>query len=132
MFFLRIFIALVYEALILTAIAFIVGLFSLLLARVLGIPLDRLLLQLLVWIFWGTYFVVSWKKFEQTIAMRAWKLKINLPKKTNLYLIKRYIKVSFFFLFFPINLLSIFILKNKFIHDFGTNIFIIDVQTESS
>jgi hypothetical protein len=63
--------------------------------------------------------------------MRAWKLKLVLRDRSYNSLAIRYLKISFFWIFFPINFLAIFYLKDKFLHDIKTENFITDVQTSS-
>ena len=80
MFYLKIFIVLIYELFILLAIAFIVGFVSLIFFDSLESNILRFLHQFLIWIAWGFYFIFSWKRFGQTLPMRAWKLRLNFEK----------------------------------------------------
>ena len=108
MFYLKIFIVLIYELLILLAIAFIAGFVFLIFFDDLDSNILRFLHQFLVWSAWGFYFIFSWKRFGQTLPMRAWKLRLNFEQKTYKFLILRYIKVTFFWIFFPLNFIAIF------------------------
>jgi uncharacterized RDD family membrane protein YckC len=131
MFYIRIFISLVYELIILTAIAFVISFVYLICVNDLDFYAKRTMHQFLIWVSWGSYFILSWRKLGQTTSMRAWKLKLVLKDRSYGSLAMRYIKISFFWIFFPINFLAIFYLKNKFLHDIKTDIFITDVQTSS-
>ena len=106
MFYLKIFIVLIYELLILLAIAFIAGFVFLIFFDDLDSNILRFLHQFLIWIAWGFYFIYSWKRFGQTLPMRAWKLRLNFEHKSYKFLILRYIKVTFFCFFFPLNFYS--------------------------
>lgn len=131
MFYIRIFISLVYELIILTAIAFVISFVYLICVNDVDFYAKRTMHQFLIWVSWGSYFILSWRKLGQTTSMRAWKLKLVLKDRSYGSLAMRYIKISFFWIFFPINFLAIFYLKNKFLHDIKTDIFITDVQTSS-
>jgi uncharacterized RDD family membrane protein YckC len=131
MFYIRIFISLIYELLALIAIAFIVSFIYLFCLHDVDFDKKITLQQLIIWLTWGGYFIFSWRKLGQTISMRAWKLKLVLRDRSFTSLAIRYVKISFFWIFFPINFLAIFYFKNKFLHDIKTNIFITDAQTSS-
>ena len=131
MFYLKIFIVLIYELLILLAIAFIAGFVFLIFFDDLDSNILRFLHQFLVWSAWGFYFIFSWKRFGQTLPMRAWKLRLNFEQKTYKFLILRYIKVTFFWIFFPLNFIAIFFLKDRFLHDLRTKNLITVVQNKT-
>ena len=131
MFYLKIFIVLIYELLILLAIAFIAGFVFLIFFDRLESNALRFLHQFLVWSAWGFYFIFSWKRFGQTLPMRAWKLRLSFEQKSYKFLILRYIKVTFFWIFFPLNFLAIFFLKDRFLHDYRTKNLITVVQNKT-
>ena len=131
MFYLKIFIVLIYELLILLAIAFVAGFVFLIFFDRLECNGLRFLHQFLVWSAWGFYFIFSWKRFGQTLPMRAWKLRLNFEQKSYKFLILRYIKVTFFWIFFPLNFIAIFFLKDRFLHDFRTKNLITVVQNKT-
>lgn len=131
MFYLKIFIVLIYELLILLAIAFIAGFVFLIFFDRLESNALRFLHQFLVWSAWGFYFIFSWKSFGQTLPMRAWKLRFSFEQKSYKFLILRYIKVTFFWIFFPLNFLAIFFLKDRFLHDYRTKNLITVVQNKT-
>ena len=132
MFYLRLLVVLLYELLLLIAISFVVGFLFLIFFDSFENDLLRYLHQLLIWAAWGAYFVISWKKFGQTLPMRSWKFKINLESTSYKYLLLRYLKVSIFWIFFPLNFLAVLVLKNKFLHDIKTQNQIIDVRNKPS
>lgn len=132
MFYLRLLVVLLYELLLLIAISFVVGFLFLIFFDSFENDLLRYLHQFLIWAVWGAYFVISWKKFGQTLPMRSWKFKINLESTSYKYLLLRYLKVSIFWIFFPLNFLAVLVLKNKFLHDIKTQNQIIDVRNKPS
>lgn len=131
MFYLRVFISLIYELIILIAIAFVISFVYLICFNDVDFYAKRTLHQFLIWVSWGGYFVLSWRRLGQTTSMRAWKLKLVLRDRSYNSLAIRYLKISFFWIFFPINFLAIFYLKDKFLHDIKTENFITDVQISS-
>lgn len=130
MFYLKLFIVLLYELLLLIAISFIVGFLFLIFFDSFENNLLKYVHQFLIWAAWGAYFVISWKKFGQTLPMRSWKLKINFENSTYKYLLLRYLKVSICWIFFPFNFLAVVFLKNQFLHDIKTQNKIIDVRNK--
>lgn len=83
----------------------------------------RYLLQLVLWLTVGTYFVWCWQKTGQTLAMQTWKLKlVRQNPEQDLLSVKlsvlRYILVSASLLLFGIGFLWILVDRNKlFLHD---------------
>ncbi len=130
MFYLKLVIVLLYELLLLIAISFIVGFLFLIFFDSFENKLLKYVHQFLIWAAWGAYFVISWKKFGQTLPMRSWKLKINFENSTYKYLLLRYLKVSICWIFFPFNFLAVAFLKNQFLHDIKTQNKIIDVRNK--
>jgi uncharacterized RDD family membrane protein YckC len=76
------------------------------------------LLGFILWLSSGTYFIYSWVNGGQTLAMRAWKLKLLPPKNFKLtFFIYRYILASIgLFIFLSFYLFILFGGK-KYIHD---------------
>ena len=76
------------------------------------------LLGFILWLSSGTYFIYSWLNGGQTLAMRAWKLKLLPPKNFKLtFFIYRYVLASIgFFIFLSFYLFILFGGK-KYIHD---------------
>ena len=116
----RLYACLFYEAIIQIALWFIVTFFAL---AVLNIDLtsNPNLLRFILWVSSGIYFIYSWLYGGQTLAMRAWRLKLNHPKKNKnfSYLMSRYFLSSISLAFFGLGYLYIFFdKKNRFLHDY--------------
>jgi uncharacterized RDD family membrane protein YckC len=83
-------------------------------------------LRFILWASSGIYFILSWFYGGQTLAMKAWKLKLIFPrKKRNFsYLVARYFLASIGLSFFAIGYLYIFFEKRRYLHDklLGTEI----------
>tara|TARA_B100000767_G_scaffold274404_1_gene307287 strand:- start:747 stop:1121 length:375 start_codon:yes stop_codon:yes gene_type:complete len=87
------------------------------------------ILQLILWIFSGIYFIYSWKRGGQTLAMRAWKLKLVPPNNGHSFYFLRYLLVTIGVIFFLISFFwAIFNKKNQYLHDFVLGSEIIDVR----
>ena len=70
--------AMTYEAVLLLWIAFAIG-YALLVSLQWSYPLQptpRRLLQVILFFVIGAYFVVSWTRTGQTLALKAWRLKV--------------------------------------------------------
>lgn len=83
--------------------------------------LKHLLLQALLWLMTGLYFVVCWVKTGQTLAMQAWKMKVVGSDGQLLTLQQasvRYLLASLLTVAFGIGLLyMLFNQKRLFLHD---------------
>jgi len=83
--------------------------------------LKHLLLQALLWLMTGLYFVVCWVKTGQTLAMQAWKMKVVGSDGQLLTLQQasvRYLLASLLTMAFGIGLLyMLFNQKRLFLHD---------------
>jgi uncharacterized RDD family membrane protein YckC len=78
--------AMIYEAVLLFGVVFAAG-FALLIATGWTYPLSpprRLVLQAVVFVAVGVYFVVCWTGSGQTLALKTWKLRIEGPGGTRL------------------------------------------------
>lgn len=76
------------------------------------------LLQFILWASSGVYFVWSWALGGQTLAMRAWKLKLIFPKDDPWLYFARYLLATLgAILFFVSFLWGIFNKKNQYLHD---------------
>ena len=121
----RLYACLFYEAIIQVALWFIVTLFVLAILKV-DLTENSNSLRFILWASSGIYFILSWFYGGQTLAMRAWKLKLIFPrKKRNFsYLVARYFLASIGLSFFAIGYLYIFFEKKSYLHDklLGTKI----------
>jgi uncharacterized RDD family membrane protein YckC len=82
---------------------------------------QRSSLQLLLWLSAGVYFVFSWYKGGQTLALKAWKMKIVSQSNNNLAFkicFLRYILASVLLMLFGLTLLWAFMDRDRlFLHD---------------
>ena len=106
-----------YEAIIQVALWFLITLF-ILISLGEGNTINPSLLGFFLWLSSGIYFIYSWVNGGQTLAMRAWKLKLLPPKNFKLtFFIYRYILASIgLFIFLSFYLFILFGGK-KYIHD---------------
>lgn len=113
--------ACMYELLILIALWMLVTWLYMYLFGLISNEFKRLGLQLLLWLSAGVYLVLSWHKLGQTLAMRAWKLKIVNADGTGLSLKQaslRYVVASVLAMLFGLTFIWAFIDKQKlFLHD---------------
>jgi uncharacterized RDD family membrane protein YckC len=80
--------------------------------------IEPLLLQFILWISSGIYFILSWVFGGQTLAMRAWKLKLIAPYENWWFYYVRYLLISIGIIFFFIPFIwAIFNKENQFLHD---------------
>jgi len=87
------------------------------------------ILQLILWISSGTYFIYSWRRGGQTLAMRAWKLKLISPYNGHWFYFLRYLLVTIGTIFFLISFFwAIFNKNNQYLHDLFLGSEIIDVR----
>ena len=106
-----------YEVIIQVALWFLITLIILL---ILGgnYTINSNLLGFILWLSSGTYFIYSWANGGQTLAMRAWKLKLLPPKNFKLtFYIYRYILASIGLFIFLSSYLFILFGGEKYIHD---------------
>ena len=75
-------------------------------------------LQFILWASSGVYFVWSWARGGQTLAMRAWKLKLIFPNNGLWFYFARYLLATLgVILFFVSFLWGMFNKKNQYLHD---------------
>jgi len=115
----RLYACLFYEAIIQIALWFIVTLFVLAVFKV-DLTSNPNLLRFILWASSGIYFIYSWLHGGQTLAMKAWSLKLNYAQenKNFSYLFIRYFLSSISLVFFGLGYLYIFFdKKNRYLHD---------------
>lgn len=66
----------IYDALTVVALCFVSALVVIILIGDASYGLKRYLLQVVLWLAIGIYFVWCWKKTGQTLAMKTWQLKL--------------------------------------------------------
>jgi len=82
-----------------------------------------------LWASSGVYFIWSWARGGQTLAMRAWKLKLVCPSDSLWFYFVRYLFATLgVILFFVSFLWGIFNKKNQYLHDFILGAEIKDVR----
>ena len=118
----------IYDALVVTALCFACVLVFLWLAGDATHGVKRYLLQLVLWLSVGTYFVWCWTKSGQTLAMQTWRLKLVsnssqlLPVRVA---IERYLLASISLMLFGFGFLWAIVDRDRlFLHDrlLGTHI----------
>jgi uncharacterized RDD family membrane protein YckC len=118
-----------YEVIIQVALWFLITLIILL---ILGgnYTINSNLLGFILWLSSGTYFIYSWANGGQTLAMRAWKLKLLPPKNFKIaFYFLRYILASIGVILFLSFYLFILLGGKKYIHDLILKSEIICTQT---
>jgi uncharacterized RDD family membrane protein YckC len=114
-------IACLYDALILIAIWMLVTWFYIFSFGEILSPFQRLSLQMLLWLSAGVYFMFSWYKGGQTLALKAWKMKIVSQANVDLSFkvcFLRYVLASVLMMLFGLTLLWAFVDKDRlFLHD---------------
>jgi len=124
-FILRLYCCLLYELIIQIGLWFIVTFFIIFLFNI-----KPNSLQFILWTSSGVYFIFSWVRGGQTLAMRAWKLKLTSPNNCTWFYFARYLLATLgFILFFVSFLWAIFNKKNQYLHDFILGSKIIDVRS---
>ncbi|MEE9332184.1 MAG: RDD family protein [Methylophilaceae bacterium] len=111
----------VYELLSLIAVWLLCTFFFVMLVGNVDTEFKRFLLQVVLWVITGAYFVTCWVKTGQTLATQAWQLKL-VTVEANLLgtqqALLRYALVSVSFLAFGAGFLWAFFDKNHlFLHD---------------
>lgn len=82
--------SLFYEVLTIIALAFVgVGIFVSVFGDASDDPAKRIALQLFIWLLLGAYYVVSWVRRGQSLAMRSWQIRV-VPTDAN----KRHLPLS--------------------------------------
>jgi uncharacterized RDD family membrane protein YckC len=117
----RQFAAIVYEGLTLLAIWLVCTFIFVLIIGEVDTSIKRLILQLLLWMITGVYFVFCWHKTGQTLAAQAWKIKL-VKTDAELLSIKqsiiRYCLASISFFGFGFGFLWAIVDKERlFLHD---------------
>ena len=86
-------------------------------------------LQFILWASSGLYFIYSWIHGGQTLAMKAWKLKLTSSNNSTWFYFVRYLFATLgVILFFVSFLWAIFNNKNQYLHDYILGSEIIDVR----
>ena len=87
-------------------------------------------LQFILWTSSGVYFIYSWVRGGQTLAMRAWKLKLIFPDDGLSFYFARYLLATIGAILFLVTFFwVVFNKKNQYLHDFILGSKIIDVRS---
>lgn len=128
--------SLFYEALTIIAIAFVgVGVFVIVVGDASDDPDKRVALQLFIWLLLGAYYVTSWVKRGQSLAMRSWQIKL-VPKEDNQrqlplsvsVAVLRYLLATLSLGFFGFGFFVGLLPKQQFLHDQLLQLRIIDLK----
>ncbi|HSR02302.1 MAG TPA: RDD family protein [Methylophilaceae bacterium] len=130
----RRFLACLYELLSLIAIWFFCAFVFVMLNGHIEIVVERLLLQITLWVISGIYLVVCWVKTGQTLAAQAWKIKLVNTDNTLLTYKKaciRYLLATMSLCFFGLGFLWAVVDKEHlFLHDRLSNTLLIKVPVQ--
>jgi len=125
---LRLYSCFFYELLIQVAIWFLVTFIAIFLIKI-NSQDHRYIFQFILWISSGIYFVLSWYFGGQTLSMRAWKIKLDFPKKNKFFLcLLRFLLVNVGLVFFFIFYTNILFGAKQYLHDLIIGSKIIDVR----
>lgn len=137
--YLKLFASLLYEVMTIIALALLsVAVYVAVVGDATNDPIKRLVLQVFIWGFLGAYYVVSWVKSGQSLAMRSWKLKVvpiaslqerNAATMTYSTATLRYVYATFSLLLFGVGFFYCLIRPNRqFLHDDLLKLKIVDLK----
>ncbi len=128
--------SLFYEILTMIALAFVgVGIFVTVFGDASDDPVKRTALQLFIWLLLGAYYVVSWVKRGQSLAMRSWQIKVvptdsdkrHLPLSVTTAML-RYLLATFSVGIFGLGFLIGLLPNQQFMHDQLLQLSLIDLK----
>ena len=125
---LRLYCCFVYELFIQIALWFLVA-FTIIYLTDINASNHRYLFQFILWLSSGIYFILSWYNGGQTLSMRAWKIKLDLPEKNRLFLcVLRFLLVCIGLILFFIFYMNILFGAKQYLHDLMIGVKIRDVR----
>lgn len=125
---LRLYCCFVYELFIQIALWFLVA-FTIIYLTDINASNHRYLFQFILWLSSGIYFILSWYHGGQTLSMRAWKIKLDLPEKNKLFLcVLRFFLVCIGLILFFIFYMNILFGAKQYLHDLMIGVKIRDVR----
>lgn len=125
---LRLYGCLFYEILIQTALWFLVAFITIFISTINSIDQPHIF-QFILWVASGVYFVSSWYYGGQTLAMKAWKIKLELPKRNKfIFCVLRYFLVCIGLILFFIFYMNILFGSKQYLHDLIMGLKIRDVR----
>jgi len=125
---LRLYGCLFYEILIQTALWFLVAFITIFISTINSTDQPHIF-QFILWVTSGVYFVSSWYYGGQTLAMKAWKIKLELPKRNKfIFCVLRYFLVCIGLILFFIFYMNILFGSKQYLHDLIMGLKIRDVR----
>ena len=125
---LRLYGCLFYEILIQTALWFLVAFITIFISTINSTDQPHIF-QFILWVASGVYFVSSWYYGGQTLAMKAWKIKLELPKRNKfIFCVLRYFLVCIGLILFFIFYMNILFGSKQYLHDLIMGLKIRDVR----
>ena len=114
---LRLYACFLYEFLIQIALWFLVAFITIFISTINSTNQPHIF-QFILWVTSGFYFVSSWYYGGQTLAMKAWKIKLELPKKNKFFFcVIRYFLVCIGLILFFIFFMNILFGAKQYLHD---------------
>ena len=124
----RLYACFLYEFLIQIALWFLVAFITIFISTINSIDQPHIF-QLILWLTSGVYFVSSWYYGGQTLAMKAWKIKLELPKKNKfVFCVLRYFLVCIGLILFFFFYMNILFGAKQYLHDLIMGLKIRDVR----
>jgi len=125
---LRLYGCLFYEIIIQTALWFLVAFITIFISTINSTDQPHIF-QFILWVTSGVYFVSSWYYGGQTLAMKAWKIKLELPKRNKfIFCVLRYFLVCIGLILFFIFYMNILFGAKQYLHDLIMGLKIRDVR----
>jgi uncharacterized RDD family membrane protein YckC len=125
---LRLYGCLFYEILIQTALWFLVAFITIFISSINSTDQPHIF-QFILWVASGVYFVSSWYYGGQTLAMKAWKIKLELPIKNKfIFCVLRYFLACIGLILFFIFYMNILFGSKQYLHDLIMGLKIRDVR----
>ena len=126
---LRLYACFFYELLIQIALWFLIAFITIYIFAINSTDQPHLF-QFILWLTSGVYFVSSWYYGGQTLAMKAWKIKLEIPKKNKfISCVLRYFLVCVGLIVFFIFYMNILFGAKQYLHDLILGLKIRDVRT---
>jgi len=114
---LRLYCCFFYELLIQIALWFLIAFITIFISAINSTDQPHIF-QFILWLSSGVYFVSSWYYGGQTLAMKAWKIKLELPMKNKFFTcILRYFLVCIGLILFFIFYMNILFGAKQYLHD---------------
>ena len=114
---LRLYSCFFYEFIIQIALWFLVAFITIFISSINSTDQPHIF-QFILWLTSGVYFVSSWYYGGQTLSMKAWKIKLEVPKKNKfVFCVLRYFLVCIGLILFFIFYMNILLGAQQYLHD---------------